>query len=173
MSALSKNTLEVIMKKIVAVIILVVSMVMTFTSCFAPAEKDFTAAGMTITLTEEFYEKEYISYTAVYESSDIAIFALKEEKTIFEQYGYKNLSLADYGEMVLEANSLSGVSIKKDGELSYFTYEKALNGKEYLYTAYIFDTNDAFWLIQFACLTDKGDTYSETIADYAKTVKFE
>ena len=161
------------MKKFVAALLLLTVVLTALSSCFEASAKDFSKAGMTITLNENFYEKEYVSYTAVYESADIAVYALKEEKSLFEQYGYKNLSLTEYGNMVLEANKLTANTISRADGLSFFTYEKQANGKDFYYKAYIFEVSDAFWLVQFACMADKKDTYDSVITEYAKSIKFE
>ncbi len=50
-------------KKIIAVVLLLCCALVLFTAC-APKEKTFTKAGMSITLTDEFYEKTIVSQTA-------------------------------------------------------------------------------------------------------------
>ena len=47
-------------------------------------DKTFEKAGMQITLTTAFSEKEYIGQTACYQSSKVIVTAIKEEFTYFE-----------------------------------------------------------------------------------------
>ena len=161
------------MKKLIAVITLV-CLVMTFAAgcdkieeILEPAEKSFTKSGMSITLTEEFNEKEHVSYTAVYESTEVAVYTLKEEKSLF---GGVNYTLEQYTDLVIQANGLDIDAKEKDG-LTYFEYEKEVNGKNFHYVAFTFEAEDAYWLVQFACTQDQTSEHEADIFKYAKSVE--
>lgn len=161
------------MKKLIAIVTLV-CMVMAFAvgcdsvkDILKPAEKTFTKSGMSITLTEEFGEKEYVSYTAVYESPKVAVYTLKEETSLF---GDANYTLEQYTKMVISANGLTVDAQNKDG-LTYFEFDKELNGKNFHYFAFTYKGEDAFWLVQFACTKDQVSENQADIFGYAKTVK--
>lgn len=128
--------------------------------------KDFTKAGLTITLTEAFVEKEHISFTSVYESPSIAVVVLKEE---FSIVGGDDYTLFEYADLVIDANNLDAISDFYQG-LVYFSYETSANGKDYSYTATVFQGSDAYWLVQFGCETDKVADLIDTIFSYAQTV---
>lgn len=161
------------MKKLISVLLLA-CIVMTFAAgCdsisdfLTPADKTFTKSGMSITLTEEFAEKEYVSYTSTYESTDIAVYTLKEEFTLFGGVDY---SLDAYTDLVISANGMSEQVQHKDG-LTYFTYQQDVNGKSFQYYAFTYKGEDAYWLIQFACTQDNSSKLESDIFQYAKSVE--
>lgn len=43
----------------------------------------------------------------------------------------------------------------------------------YKYFSFVYKSNDAFWLVQFATLAENADDYSSQIFEWAKTVTFE
>ena len=43
----------------------------------------------------------------------------------------------------------------------------------YKYFSFVYKSNDAFWLVQFATLTENVDEYSSKIIEWAKTISFE
>ena len=163
--------------KTAKILILAVVFVLIATSlagCFGPSEKVFSKAGMSITLDSGFREKEYVSHTVCYDSKDVAIFVLKEEFNLFENMDIDAaaLSLNEYAEIVIANHSVEADVQTKDG-LTYFKYNRTANGKEYTYSAYVYKTDDAFWLIQFATEQDEFDQNAERIEGFAKSVKFD
>ena len=158
------------MKK-AAILSLILSAVLIFsTSCgvldFLKEDKTFTKSGMSITLTESFYEKENAAYTAYYESPMILVFAIKEELSYFEGM---NLTLNEYAQLVIYNNNLS-CEVIEDNDLTYFIFEKSVNGKNYLYFASVYKSDDAYWLIQFACESANYEELKEAIIKYAQSV---
>lgn len=133
--------------------------------------KDFSANGMTITLTEDFSEREYIGYSGVYTSPDVAVFALREAFTLAPGFG--NKTTEEYAQTVLQNNGKSGEIKTKDG-LVYFEFNNVDPSTRmvYHYVAYSYKTSDAFWLVQFATQTTKADDYAEAISKWAKSVRF-
>lgn len=163
--------------KTAKILILTVVFVLIATSlvgCFGPSEKVFSKAGMSITLDSGFNEKEYVSYTVCYDSKNVAIFVLKEEFSLFESADIDAaaLSLNDYAELVIANNSVDADVQTKDG-LTYFKYNNSANGKEYTYSSYVYKTDDAFWLIQFATEQDEFEQNAARIEGFAKSVKFD
>lgn len=135
-------------------------------------EKTYSVNGINVTMKDGFYEKELVSLTAYLESSDSIFTALKEEKATLKEAGLENITLKEYAEAVVEANGLKEKDIiEKDG-LTYFTYEKEVSGKTYFYLASVYQTNDAFWLVNFACDTKNKDSFQEDFIKWAKTVNF-
>lgn len=141
----------------------------------APIDTDFAAAGMHITLTDEFTEKPHVAYTALYESSELAVMVLKEEYTLFENTDFSaQTSPEQYAELVWRSNQLSDtVPLEEDEDLIWFEYSRTTNGTDYTYRAYVFKSNDAFWLLQFAARTEAFPTLTDTIHGYAATVYFD
>ncbi len=134
-------------------------------------EKTFEKAGLTITLTEKFYERDYVSFTAVYESNDIAVFTLKEKRSLFASYD-KNMTLSKYADLVVSANNLEN-DFEEDDGLYCTTYEREANGKEMMYYAFVFEGDDAFWLVNIACESKNAEKLEDTIMSYAKSIVVE
>ena len=164
------------MKKTLSICIVFVLLITLLTGCSfnlrfglssAPKEKTFSKSGMSITLNESFYEKEYVSYTSTYESQKIVVFTLKEE---FSYFGGVDYSLEEYADLVIYANNLTA-TVKTKDNLTYFTYEKEVSGKNYCYTAFVYKAADAYWLIQFACEKNQADKLESDIFTYAASVK--
>lgn len=136
-----------------------------------PELKDFTKAGMTITLTSDFTEKDLVNQTAYYTSETVIVTALKEEKSLFEEANINIDTLTEYAELVIENNNANSTVTEENGA-TYFIYEAEANGKEFKYYASVFKTDDAFWLVQFACEKDDFDSNKTQFAEYASSVKF-
>lgn len=160
------------MKKIVLWLSMVLMVTTLCSGCsfLKPQEKTFTKSGMSITLTDKFYEKDVVNYTATYGSTDVAIMALKEEFSLLE--GLENLSLEDYAQLVIE-NNKKDISVEKKDGLTYFLYEAEANGKTYSYFSCVYKGTDAFWLIQFSTVADQYEKKSDQLITWAKSVTVE
>lgn len=134
--------------------------------------KEFSKAGMTITLTSDFIEKEIASQTAYYESQKHIVMVLKEEFTIFESIGIStDISVKEYAKLVIDNNLMTSEVEEKDG-LTYFKYEKTINGKQSSYFATVFKSSDAFWLIQFACESKNAEDSEDLFVEWGQSIKF-
>ncbi|MBQ8403169.1 MAG: hypothetical protein IJX55_01935 [Clostridia bacterium] len=132
-------------------------------------DKTFASDGMSITLTGGFREVEYEGFTVCYDSSKVAVFALKEEFSLVS--GLEDYTVREYGEAVIDGNNFSS-SLKNDGGLTYFEYN-GTNDIVYNYYAFVFKTDDAFWLIQFATPESEAAEYEAKIFEWAKTITFD
>lgn len=134
-------------------------------------EKAFSSGGITIILTDEFKKVNVENYTVAYESKNIAVFALKEELSLAE--GFEKYTLKEYADLVIKASNVSAKAKTTDG-LTHFEY-KYTNPQTkdvYKYFSYVYKTDDAFWVVQFATLSENADTYAQQITDWAKAIKF-
>ena len=138
-----------------------------------PDPKDFSSNGMTITLTDEFIKTDIENYTVAYDSKNVAVFALKEAFALAD--GFQDYTLEQYGNLVLKNNNLSASKLQNLDGLTEFEYEFTNpNTKDtYKYFSFVYKADDAFWLVQFATLTENVDEYSPKILEWAKTVSFE
>ncbi len=138
-----------------------------------PEPKDFSSNGMTITLTDEFIKADIENYTVSYDSKNVAVFALKEEFKLVD--GFQNYTLKQYGDLVIQNNNLSSSKIENIDGLTGFEYEFTNPDTKdtYKYFSFVYKSNDAFWLVQFATLTENANEYSSKIFEWAKTVSFE
>lgn len=137
-----------------------------------PEAKTFSSDGMTITLTNEFYETDIEGYTVTYDSKNVGVFVLKEEFTLAE--GFENYSLEEYADLVIENNNLESSEIKTGEGLTYFEYEfvNSETNDTYRFFSYVYKTDDAFWLVQFALLNKNVDSFSQQITEWAKSIVF-
>lgn len=130
--------------------------------------KTFSKAGMSISLTSEFTEKDIVSQTVYYESRKCIVTALKEEFSLLPNY-----SLSEYTDTVKSNNKLTAESHVREGkDYMYFTYEKTASGKNFYYLATTHKSDDAFWLIQFICEQSDKDKYNDKFLGWADTITF-
>lgn len=133
--------------------------------------KDFSYDKMSITLTEEFEKTDMEGFTVAYGSKDVAVFAIKESFSLQEDVG--SLTLEEYANIVIEKNNRDATVKEKDGLTCFeFDYLNPETKEAYRYFAYVYKSEDAFWLVQFAVLKENSDTYEEKIGEWAKSVEF-
>ena len=133
--------------------------------------KTFSKEGMSITLTGRFSEENVSGQTFTYASDTYVVLGLKETFESLESKGGAELSLFRYAELVLEANGLEREIHEEDG-LTYFDYTAEADEQEYAYLACVFRSEDAFWLVQFACRSDMFEESMPAFVSWAKTVEF-
>lgn len=138
----------------------------------ATKTKTFSSEGISITLTEAFRETSVGNYTAVFESKDVAVFALREAFTLAE--GVEDYTLRQYCELVMEANGMAGKEIITDDDLMRFeyTYTNPETNDTYRYYSFVYKAEDAFWLVQFTTLDKNTSKHAEKIIQWAKSVEF-
>lgn len=130
--------------------------------------KVFTEKGMTITLPGEFKKFNAEGYTVGYTTNKAAVFALKEEFSLF--VGADNLTLQEYGQLVLDNNGMTeDIQLMEHEGLTLFEYQV----DNFYYLACVYKSHDAFWLVQFSCDESDADTYVNDFVAWAKTVKFQ
>ena len=141
----------------------------------APTPTDFAAAGMHLTLTDAFTEKQHVSYTAMYHSDEVAVMVLKEEYTLFDNTEFSSqTSPEQYAALVWSSNQFQGeVPLQADEDLTWFEYDRTVNGTDYRYRAYVYKSNEAFWLFQFAVRSEAFSLHANDIHSYAASVYFD
>lgn len=133
--------------------------------------KDFSYDKMSITLTEEFEKTDMEGFTVAYGSKDVAVFAIKESFSLQEDA--ESLTLKEYANIVIEKNNRDATVKEKDGLTCFeFDYLNPETKEAYRYFAYVYKSEDAFWLVQFAVLKENSDIYEEKIGEWAKSVEF-
>lgn len=134
--------------------------------------QDFSVAGMTITLTNQFEEQHYDGFTQCYESDAVAILTLKEEFSLME--GLEDYTVEDYGRLVLASNSMDEELLKQENGVWYFAYTaEGGDGDTYYYCATLHKSGDAFWMIQFATPVSNESKLHDQFIDWAAGVTFE
>ena len=171
------------MKKFLSVVLVIMTL-LAVVSCDNAGNNnvikpmEITRNGMTITVTSDFYvspkeEKEY-GYTVVLNSKAMGILALKEDKSLYENAGIKNLS--QYAEAIRNANSARNPGIIKAEDGFQYTFEYTFYNTaekvEYSYLTVMYEAESAYWFVQFASKTAKYEELKPTMLKYAKTVTF-
>lgn len=134
--------------------------------------KTFAGEEMTITLTDEFRETEYEGFYACYDSSKVAVFAIKDDFSLLE--GLEDYTLMEYASLVAQGSGKDASDLKKLDDLVYFDYEyeNTEYHEEYEYYVFLYKEKDAFWIIQFAVNDEYEDEYARKIFEWAGSVEF-
>lgn len=150
-----------------------VLMIFTFAGCSSAPKSYESDAGLSITLPNNFHEKEFMGITCYLQSQNSLFTAIKEPFSLLSSVGInQNSTLEEYANVVLSQNVLSSEISSKDG-LTYFTYTRSpesIDTMTFYYFAVVLKGSDSFWLCQFACLTSKQAEYQQTFFDWAKTI---
>ncbi len=167
-------------KKLLAAL-LATLMLLSFAGClgsgskkvYEMASKDFSDAGLTLTLTEGFFESEYDGYTTCYDSADAACFIIKESFTDFS--GLELFSLDEYAQAAYEANKSRnpGPISEVEGLTAFeYTFFNESEKQTYNYFTTVFKGPDAFWLVQFAAKDLDYNTLRPYFIEWASSAKF-
>ena len=135
--------------------------------------KVFSCEEMRITLTDDFAEEDIDAYTGVFESSNSAVFVLREDKSLLPGVDFDN-----YVELVAEANQNAGREIgdihRKDGiPLFEYDFTNDSTGQTFRYYTTIFESEDAFWLVQFTSFASDYKDLVDQFHKYARSVTFD
>ena len=160
---------------VVYVVAIVLGFIIGFTSVLGlfgkEKEKTFSASNMTITLTDEFSKKDVVGYTAVFQSVDVLVFCIEEPFSLLDDLS--SLTLREYANQIIALNGVTGASLKTEDGLTYFEYEKQVDGTQiYQYYTFVYKADIAFWIVQFAVSENKADKLRDDVFDWAQTVEF-
>lgn len=138
----------------------------------APA-KDFSAGGLTITLTEDFTQIPADGFALYCESPDVAMFALKED--FFLMPGAEDYTVEEYADLVFQNNPMAATAqLYTEGTLTWFeySYTNTTEALDYRFFVFIFKSDDAFWMLQFATPEALAEEKADGIIEWAKSVSF-
>ena len=126
--------------------------------------RTFACRELQITLTQDFAETTAPGYTACYSAGETAVFLLREEFAAME--GFAELSVAEYGAMVLESNGFDrNVTLEEADGLTTFArvISDPATGEDFFYYCGLYKGQDAFWLVQITTLAEGA---SDSIAQF-------
>lgn len=134
--------------------------------------KEFSEAGMTITLTNAFDEESYPGFTQCYESKSVAVFTLKEDFSLAP--GLEDYTLEEYAALVVQNNQVDPSELENAQGVVFFDYvTQGSDGQDYYYMVTMHKGNDAFWLVQFATPESNQDKIYDQFLTWAASVTFE
>lgn len=136
-----------------------------------PKAKSFSSNGINITLTEDFEKVNVEKFHAAYGSGDVAVFVVKEPFTLMPDL--ENYTIEQYAELCIANNNIQGCEASDINGLTFFEYEATNeNNVKYNYAAFLYKSNDSFWMVQFATKPDKTEDYAKDIVKWAGSVTF-
>jgi hypothetical protein len=136
--------------------------------------KTFTNGGITITLNEDFQQKE-VEGSAIYLESKIII--VVGQKTLPNEIISINETVRTFTRFVIEANNIPESTIineKLDPNLEviycYLTYQKQVGETLLSYCLTTFKSLSAFYIIQFTCDTNIYQKQFPKFLKWANTI---
>lgn len=137
------------------------------------APREFNDAGMSITLTGKFRKQAHSGFTVSYISDDVIMFGAEEKFSLLA--GLEDYTLREYAEAIIEGNDIKDCRVNVTDGLTWFEYKEYVTSSktDFVYKAFVFKTDEAFWLIQFAASEEQMPEYSEDILQWAKSISFE
>lgn len=131
--------------------------------------KMFTVGDMSITLNKGFSQQRSPGTYAAFGSRKVGIFVIKAKIASDET----TMTAEQYAKALIGMNTLDS-EVEKDGDLPYFTAEvKAENGRKYVHYTYVYKTEDAFWVVEFAVRESRAARQEKNISQWAHSVEFD
>ena len=96
------------------------------------------------------------------------VFTVREAKMLFD-----DITLEEYGELVLTANNRIGLQMKQGEGFIWFDYTDTPDGQETYYLAVCCESEDAFWIVNFATPASNREKYKEEFLDWAGSIKID
>ena len=134
--------------------------------------KSFEYREMSITLTQDFSEDSSDGSTAYYISDDVAVFVQRDPFSSTPEV--RDYSAEEYAGFIFESAGTGGYRVESDDGLTYFQYNFTDPESEYTfhYVAYIYKSDNAFWLVTFAVEDYRFEEFAGQISYWAESVEF-
>ena len=132
--------------------------------------KDFYVEEMKISLPDTFEEEDVEGYTKAFFDNYTVVLVLREDKADLENYAG---NMDEYLQLVKKANESKGIKeIVSENGRPTFEYDYAADAATYRYYTVVYESDEAFWLVQFAGAKEIYDVFKPLFAQYADTVVF-
>ena len=130
--------------------------------------KTFEKEGIKLTLTDSFIEKESeLGFYAYYVSNFCGVVVLKEDFSLEE--GLSDRSLEEYVRNVIANNGHTDIEPQnKDGLWFYVRDNNGTRSYSYSYKG-----SNAFWIVQFLCMTSDAPKLEDLFYLWANSVEVE
>ena len=161
------------MKKSIKVIVALLLVCALFAGCGVLCDQERTCEDLTITIPGHFLDMSDQDYAKgmnfLYGFNDIAVVGIRETKESLAFYD-ADLTLEEYGALVMQGNGLDGDMELKEG-LYTFEYEASNAGQTFTYLGAVFEGEEAFWIVQAYCLSDEYEQHQADMMKWLKSVK--
>ena len=156
----------------IALVMVTAFMLSSLTAC--SDERTVSVEGMTITLNKSYKESTLANTTWYYTSPDGLAMGIKSLKDDVEKSGLEVNSPLDYAEAYIRANNIPGKpQVKSKVKYIYFEHTRKVSGTEYKYLTCIYDHDDAYWVVTFACYKALYNDYKSDFFESADSVVFD
>lgn len=130
--------------------------------------KVFEKDGIQLTLTDRFVEQESeLGFYAYYVSDFCGVVVMKEEFTLEE--GLADRSLETYVNNVIANNGHTGIEAQNRDGLWFYVKDSGAT-RSYSYS---FKGSDAFWIVQYLCMSADAPQLEDLFFLWANTVEVE
>lgn len=128
----------------------------------------FEKDGIKLLLTDQFTEKESeLGFDAYYVSDFCGVVVLKEEFSLEE--GLADCSLEEYVSSVIDNNGHIGIEPQNKDDLWFYVRDSG-GSRSYSYS---FKGSDAFWIVQFLCMTSDAPALEDLFYLWADSIEVE
>lgn len=139
---------------------------------FAPAEKEFSGSGITITLNDDFAVTETVLAPLYLVSLDHVFMGMRESKSLANAYDI--YSLQDYATAVLTNGGKTDVSTYNSNETGatyiYAYYTSTVDGNDYGYMLVCMESSTYFYSMNFGCLEENLEDSKTIYHNWADTI---
>lgn len=162
--------------KIVSLVLFLAMMISVFAGCGSAEDKEFSSNGFTVTLPGNAKEMDQsLGYTVAYQiGNDVIVAALKEEKSTLQSLGLaEDATVEEYAALVAEVNGYSAddVSTIIGTDIPYIEYSSTVDNVEYNYIGVCYESDDAFWFVNFGTTASRFDSVKNDFERWAASVK--
>jgi hypothetical protein len=158
------------MNKKIFILVVFFIMALMLTAC-GSNPKEFSGSGISITLTDQFIEKEVIQAPLYLESTNHIFMGMRESKSELEIYNIN--TLRKYIDAVINNGNVNAEveTFNEDGvEYLYAYYTATVSEIEYGYMLIVMEGQSHYYSMNFGCLQKNLDDYKDTYFTWAKTI---
>lgn len=137
-------------------------------------ETTYEALGFSFKSNNYLYETKVQNFGIAFEGlfHDIAVLGNKDSKSNLESLGYEDLTLESYAMLSHESNGKNPTELLKseNGKYYFYTYVAGDTKDEFFYLCTIYESDDYFYLVNFACKKNEQEEYKDTFIKWADSV---
>ncbi|MBQ2311009.1 MAG: hypothetical protein II185_00465 [Firmicutes bacterium] len=133
--------------------------------------EEFEVDEMRLYLPSGFSEQQAQGYTKAFTDGTNVVLVLKEEKSLFGNYAS---NMEEYIQLVAEANKSRGITeVEYENGRPVFEYEYTSGSNTYKYYSSLYESDEAYWIVQFACMKQTYDKLRPSFVNMADIVSFD
>ena len=131
--------------------------------------KEYQVADLRIMLTDQFKDFSVEGYTGGFQTRDVAILILQENRNMLEAGGVN--SLTQYAKLVQQVNK-HNAPIQEEEHFLYYEYDfhNRTTNEDFHYFVMMYKNPVDFYIVQFAVRQAETENYREQVMEWAKSV---